>query len=180
VKFLEGAWMVVFALGGLILLFRKVRSHYYATTRELSLADYEKPGEIRHTAVVPVPPSMNKAVMRAVEYARSISKDTIAVNVNVDNLDRKELQEKWQAWAPEVPLVVLESPYRAIHRPLLRFIDELEGWRDDDLITVVIPESVSKRWWHHLLHNQTSLFLKAALFFKPKIIVTSIPYHLRK
>ncbi|OFV86349.1 MAG: hypothetical protein A3B65_02550 [Acidobacteria bacterium RIFCSPHIGHO2_02_FULL_67_57] len=180
VKFLEGAWMVVFALGGLILLFRKVRSHYYATTRELSLADYEKPGEIRHTAVVPVPPSMNKAVMRAVEYARSISKDTIAVNVNVDNLDRKELQEKWQAWAPDVPLVVLDSPYRAIHRPLLRFIDELEGWRDDDLITVVIPESVSKRWWHHLLHNQTSLFLKAALFFKPKIIVTSIPYHLRK
>lgn len=180
VKFGEGAWMVIFALAALILLFRKVRSHYYATTRELSLADYEKPGEIRHTAVVPVPPSMNKAVMRAVEYARSISKDTIAVNVNVEGLDRQELQEKWQTWAPDVPLVVLDSPYRAIHRPLLRFIDELEGWRDDDLITVVIPESVGKRWWHHLLHNQTSLFLKAALFFKPKIIVTSIPYHLRK
>ncbi len=180
VKFREGAWMVLFALAALVLLFRKVRSHYAATTRELSLADYEKPGEIRHTALVPVPPGMNKAVMRAIEYARSISKDTIAVNVNVDNLDRQELQEKWQGWAPDVPLVVLESPYRAIHKPLLRFIDELEGWRDDDLITVVIPESVSNRWWHHLLHNQTSLFLKAALFFKPKIIVTSIPYHLRK
>jgi len=180
VKFKDGAWMVVVAIAALMVLFRKVRSHYYATTRELSLADYEKPGEIRHTAVVPAPPGMNKAVMRAIEYARSISKDTIAVNVNVDNLDRQELQEKWQAWAPEVPLVVLDSPYRAIHRPLLRFIDELEGWRDDDLITVVLAESVSKRWWHHLLHNQTSLFLKAALFFKPKIIVTSIPYHLRK
>jgi len=180
VKFKHGAWMVIFAIAALMALFRKVRSHYYATTRELSLADYEKPGEIRHTAVVPVPSSMNKAVMRAVEYARSISKDTIAVNVNVDNLDRQEMQEKWQTWAPDVPLVVLDSPYRAIHRPLLRFIDELEGWRDDDLITVVIPESVGKRWWHHLLHNQTSLFLKAALFFKPKIIVTSIPYHLRK
>lgn len=179
VKFMHGAYLVVFALAALILLFRKIRNHYYVVTREMSLTDYEKPAELRHTALVPVA-GMNKMVLRAIEYARSISKDVIAVTVNTDNQDRAELLERWQAWAPDVPLVILESPYRAIYRPLLRFIDELEGWRDDDVITVVMPEFVSKRWWHHLLHNQTSLFLKAALFFKPKIIVTSIPYHLRK
>lgn len=179
VKFRQGAWLVVVALAALMLLFRKIRDHYFVATRELSLADYEKPAELRHTAVVPVA-GMNKMVLGAIEYARSISKDVIAVTVNVDNLDREELLEKWQAWAPDVPLVILESPYRAIHRPLLTFIDELEGWRDDDVITVVIPEFITKRWWHHLLHNQTSLFLKAALLFKPKIVVTSVPHHMRK
>ena len=180
VKFTHGAWLIIVAIPMLVLACRSIRRHYYDASRELSLADYEKPAEIRHTAVIPVPDAPNKMVLRAFEYARSISKDVLAVHVNVGDLDREELREKWQAWAPDVPLVVLDSPYRAIHRPLLRFIDELEGWRDDDLITVVIPESVGKRWWHHLMHNQTSLFLKAALFFKPKIIVTSIPYHLRK
>ena len=179
VKFTHGAWVVIAVIPLVVLASRRVRQHYFLAARELSLADYEKPAELRHTALVPVA-GMNKMVLRAVEYARSISKDVIAVTVNTDNQDRAGLLEKWQAWAPDVPLIILESPYRAIHGPLLRFIDELEGWRDDDVITVVMPEFVSKRWWHHLLHNQTSLFLKAALFFKPKIIVTSIPYHLRK
>jgi len=160
-------------------VFRKIRQHYFIVGRELSLAGYEKPQEIKHTAVVPVA-GMNKMVLSAIEYARSISKDVIAVTVNVDNLDREKLLEEWHSWVPDVPLVVLDSPYRALHRPLLRFIDEAENWRGDDVVTVVIPEFVTKAWWHHFLHNQTTLFLKAALLFKPRIIVTSVPHHLRR
>ncbi|MFQ5724019.1 MAG: APC family permease [Terriglobia bacterium] len=179
VKFTHGAWLILAGIPALVFVCWRVRRHYFTVRRDLSLADYQKAEPLRHTAVVPVA-GMNRMVLGAVEYARSISQDVVAVTVNVDNADRDDLLEKWQAWAPDVPLVILDSPYRAIHRPLLRFIDELEGWRDDDVITVVIPEFVTKRWWHQVLHNQTSLFLKAALLFKPKIIVTSVPHHLAK
>jgi len=179
VKFSQGAWLILVSIPLLVIACRAVRQHYYMTVRELSLADYEKPKEIRHTAIIPVA-GMNKMVLAAVEYARSISRDVIAVTVNLDNEDREKLLEEWQARVPDVPLVILESPYRAIHRPLLRFIDEVESWRGDDVVTVVIPEFVTKSWWHHFLHNQTTLFLKAALLFKPRIIVTSVPYHMQR
>ncbi len=179
VKFIHGAWLILLAIPLLVLACWRVRRHYFTVKQGLSLAGYQKPEPLRHTAVVPVA-GMNKMVLGAIEYAKSISNDVVAVTINIDNADRDGLLEKWQLWVPDVPLVVLESPYRAIHRPLLRFIDELEGWRDDDVITVVIPEFVTRRWWHQFLHNQTTLFLKAALLFKPKIIVTSVPHHLAK
>jgi len=179
VKFTHGAFIIVAAIPLLALACRRVRQHYFTEKRELSLADYEKPKELRHTAVVPVG-RMNKIVLSAIEYARSISKDVIAVQVNVEDEDPDQMLELWHAWAPDIPLIILESPYRSIQGPLLRFIDEVEGWRDNDVVTVVIPESVPKVWWHQLLHNQTSLFLKGALLFKPNIIVTSVPHHMQK
>ncbi len=180
VKFRQGAWIILLATPLLVLACRRVRDHYYAVGRELSLADYEKPEELRHTAVVPVPGSPNKMVLAAIEYARSISKDVIAIHINRDGVDREELQQQWHAWAPDVPLVVLDSPYRAITKPLMRFIDEIHNWRDEDVVTVVIPEFVTSRWWHHFLHNQTTAFLKVALLFKPHVVVTSVPHHLRR
>ncbi|HXE76179.1 MAG TPA: APC family permease [Candidatus Xenobia bacterium] len=179
VKFKEGAWMVIVALAAIMFMFRRIRNHYFVVTRELSLMDYQKPEELRHTAVVPVA-GINKMVLAAIEYARSISKDVIAVHVNRDGEHPEELQQQWHSWAPDVPLVILESPYRSIRGPLLRFIDEVRSWRDEDVVTVVIPEFVSNRWWHHFLHNQTTAFLKVALLFKPHIIVTSVPHHLRR
>jgi len=172
--------MVVFALGAVILFFRKVRNHYYEVQREVSLADYEKPEQRRHLAVVPVA-GINRIVLPAIEYARSIAPDVVAVTVNIDNQDRERLVERWSQWVPDVPLVVLESPYRSIHRPLIRLIKEISNWRGgEDLVTVVIPEYVPARWWHFFLHNQTSLILKASLLFAPRVIVTSIPHQLRR
>jgi len=179
VKFREGAWMVVIALAALMYMFRRIRNHYFVVTRELSLTDYQKPEELRHTAVVPVA-GINKMVLAAIEYARSISKDVVAVHINRDGEHPDELRQQWHSWAPDVPLIILESPYRSIRGPLLRFIDEVHSWRDEDVVTVVIPEFVSNRWWHHLLHNQTTAFLKVALLFKPHIVVTSVPHHLRR
>ena len=179
VKFRPGAWIIIAAIPIFVLVCWRIRRHYFTVGRDLSLADYEKPGELLHTAVVPVA-GMNKMVLSAVEYARSISKDVIAVTVNVGGDEQEDMEERWEAWVPDVPLVVLNSPYRAIHRPLLRFIDEVEAWRDDDVVTVVIPEFVPSRWWHQLMHNQTTLFIKAALLFKPNIVVTSVPHHLRQ
>jgi len=179
VKFLEGAWVIAVAIPLMVWICLRMRRHYFQVGLEMSLTDYEKPRDIRHTAVVPVA-GMNRMVLAAIEYARSISKDVIAVTVNVDQADREKLEQQWEEWAPDVPLVVLDSPYRSIHRPLLLFIQEVESWKENDVVTVVIPEFVARRWWHQFLHNQTSLLLQAALLFQPGIVVVSVRQHLRR
>ena len=113
-------------------------------------------------------------------YARSLSRDVIAVQVNVDGEDPQKLTAQWGNWVEDVPLVVLNSPYRSILRPLLQFIEEVEHFREDDIVTVLMPEFVPAHWWQRLLHNQNGLILRGALSFKPNVVVTSVRRHLRK
>jgi hypothetical protein len=119
--------------------------------------------------------------MHALEYARSIAPGHVtAVYVDLDEQATRSLREKWTRFAGDIELVVLASPYRALTRPLLRYIDRVERDHKDDLVTIVLPEFVPARWWQHLLHNQSSLTLKAALLFKEGVIVTNVPYHLKQ
>ncbi len=180
VKFRHGAWIVMLAIPLLVLVFRKTREHYFMSSQLLSLASFEPVRVARHTVIVPVAPVPNKVVLTAVEYARSISNDVIAVTVNIEGRDRGEIVTGWRRYVAEVPLIVLESPYRSVVQPLLRFIDEVNDLRPEDKVTVLLPEFVPARWWHMLLHNQTSLQLKGALLFRQGIVVTSVPHHLRE
>jgi len=179
VKFVHGAWVVLLAIPFLVYLFRLTRQHYFQVTTELSLSSYDKPRVARHTVIVPVPASPNRVVLAAVEYAKSVSQDVMAVHVSTDGHQRADILARWKKFVDDVPLIVLDSPYRSVLRPMLRFIDEIEDLRPDDEITVLLPEFVPDRWWHGLLHNQTSLQLKGALLFRPGIVVTSVPYHFR-
>ena len=99
--------------------------------------------------------------------------------VDFDEEATRKLREKWDQWGSGINLVVLKSPYGSLVRPLLRYIDRIERQHDDDFVTVVLPEFVPARWWHQLLHNQSSLLLKGSLLFKKGVIVTSVPYHLQ-
>jgi hypothetical protein len=118
--------------------------------------------------------------MNALQYAKSISPDNVtAVYVDFDEEATAKLRERWDSLNLAIKLVVLPSPYRELTRPLLRYIYRIDRQRDDDVVTVVLPEFVPKRWWQHLLHNQSSLLLKGALLFKEGIIVTNVPYHLK-
>lgn len=179
VKFVHGAWFVLIATPAFVWLFLRIRRHYFQVTTDLSVASYDRMRELKHTVVVPIA-GINVVSLGAIEYARSISKDVIAVQVNVDDADRDKLVEQWEHWVTDVPLVVLNSPYRSILRPLLKFIDEVEDFRDDDVVTVLLPEFVPAHWWQQLLHNQNGLILRGALMFKPKVVVTSVRRHLRK
>jgi hypothetical protein len=102
-----------------------------------------------------------------------------AVYVDFDEEATTKLKERWEKLNLDVRLVVLPSPYRELTRPLLRYINRVDRLRDDDVITVVLPEFVPRKWWQHLLHNQSSLLLKGALLFKEGVIVTNVPYHLK-
>jgi hypothetical protein len=179
-KFIHGAWLVVVMIPLLVVMFHAIHRHYLAVARQLSLEAIDDTLEpMRHTVIVPVS-GIHRGVVAALRYAKSIAPGNVrAVYVDFDEEATDKLRERWQRLNFGVELVVLASPYRELTRPLLRYINRIACKNGDDVVTVVIPEFVPARWWQHLLHNQSSLLLKAALLFKNRIIVTNIPYHLK-
>ena len=134
---------------------------------------------IEHLVIIPIA-AMNQVTLRTIAYARSITKNVVGVHVASDEEAEEvaELEQQWKEWVADVPLVVVESPYRSLTRPLLAYIDALHRQQADRVLTVVLPEFVPAHWWEHLLHNQTALRLKGALLGRPGIVVISVPYHL--
>src|SRR6185437_14782685 len=122
----------------------------------------------------------NVVALQSLAMARAISPAVIAVHVCDDEAHIAALRAKWQIWGEHVPLTILESPYRAFVRPLLSYIDAIDRQRSDATLVVVLPELVATRWWHHLLHNQTALRLKASLLFRPGTVVVNVPHHIRR
>lgn len=179
-KFMHGAWIVVVVIPLLVLLFRAIHGHYLDVAKQLSMDGLEQLHPLRHSVVVPIS-GLHRGVIAALEYAKSISRDNnlTAVYVDFDEEATTKLREKWERWNTGVQLVVLPSPYRELTRPLLKYIKQLERQEHDDVVTVVLPEFIPAKWWQHILHNQSSLLLKAALLFKQDVIVTSVPYHLK-
>ena len=98
--------------------------------------------------------------------------------LDVDPVATEQLKSEWSKWGDGVPLVVLQSPYRSLMEPLLDYIEQVDRESPDDYVTVVLPEFVPARWWHHLFHNQRALLIKGALLFRRNTVVTSVPFHL--
>jgi amino acid transporter len=178
-KFIHGAWIVVVLIPLLVTMFRAIRRHYLDMARQLSTEGVEGLRPLRHEVIVPIS-GIHRGVIRALEYAKAISSEHVtALYINIDEEATNKLREKWHQLGGGVELVVLASPYRSLVGPLLRYLDRRMKVHPDQMITVVLPEFIPSRWWQHLLHNQTSLMLKGALLFKPDIVVTSVPYHLK-
>jgi amino acid transporter len=175
----EGAWIILLLIPVCVLFFRVTKRHYDVVAAQLSLKNWvsEAPRR-RNTVLVPIS-GVHRAVIQALEYASTLSPDVRAVYVNVDPLTTDHLRRDWEQWGHGVPLVVLDSPYRSLMEPFLEFMEQLDAERPDDFVTVVLPEFVPARWWHHLFHNQRALLIKGALLFKPNVVVTSVPFHLR-
>ncbi|MBI3620879.1 MAG: APC family permease [Nitrospirae bacterium] len=178
-KFVHGAWVVLVVIPLLVWLFVTIHRHYRDVDWQLKISPDAPLGALNHTVVVPIP-GITKPVFNALQYARSLSPRVRAVYVSLDDQETKQFQALWMQWNPGIELVVLEAPYRAIVGPLLEYLTIVEGERHDDLVTVVLPEFVPRRWWHHFLHNQTALLLKGALLFRKNIVVIDVPYHLHQ
>src|SRR5581483_4586457 len=168
-----GAWLVILILPALVWLFRAIRRHYLEVDARALLPAVPEPAPpIKHVVVVPVA-KLNRPTVVALRYARSLSPHVTAVHIASD-LDRSDdLERSWKTWGEGMPLVVIESPYRSLTRPLLQFLGELKRVEGADLVTVVLPEFVPDSWWQHLLHGQSAQFLKLALLFRPGFVVTS-------
>jgi amino acid transporter len=183
-KFLEGAWIVVVLIPLLVLMFMAISRHYQMVERERIIDIPIHPQDIRHRVIVPIA-GLDRAAKQSLAYARSITKHVIAVHVAIDEDDANNVREAWERWQShldeddETQLIIIESPYRSLSRPLLAYIDTVHELFPADTVTVILPEFVVAHWWEHLLHNQTALRLKASLLFRPGIVVTSVPQHLR-
>jgi amino acid transporter len=176
-KFSHGAWIICIVIPLLILVMRGIHKHYQRAAAELAVSTPLDPNDIHHTVIVPVS-QLNRVARQTLAYARSISDNVTAVHVSDNSEELDEFQRKWEQIGTDIPLILIESPYRALIGPLMSYLDEVEKQRPGDTITVVLPEFVAHHMWEHILHNQTALRLKAALLFRPGTVVTSVPYHL--
>jgi amino acid transporter len=177
-KFTEGAWIPALVIPLLVLLFNGIRHHYATVERALRVEPGIKPPEIQHTVVVLVGPKVHLGVIQSLAYAKSIHPDFLhAVSIAYDPEQADRLREQWERFDFDVPLDMVDSPYREINEPLLEYLDQLDRRSSSDVVTVIIPELVVHRWWQQLLHNQTALWLKVRLLFREGTVVTSVPSH---
>jgi hypothetical protein len=176
-KAAEGAWIIIVMIPVLVTIFEITRRHYDRVASELTLRGFEAEPVGRHVALVPIG-GIQRAVVKALQYARTLSSDVRAVYVNIDPAATDAIRKQWPQWGQGVELVVLESPYRSLMEPLLEYIEQVQHQDPNGYVTVILPEFVPRRLWQHLLHNQHALLIKGALLFKPNVVVTSVPFHL--
>ena len=176
-KFGEGAWMVIVVAPVLVGLFLAVNTHYRAVVKQLSFRSDVRPTGTRPMVLVPVA-SINVVTQQALAFAQDIGNRVVAVHVSADPAEAEALRAEWQKAIGDVPLVIIESPYRLLLPPLLAYVDALRESHPSDGLVVMLPEFVPKHWWENILHNQTALRLKAALLYRPGVVVASFPFHL--
>jgi len=176
-KAFEGAWIVIVMIPTLVAVFEVTRRHYDHVAAELTLHAWSPEPVEHNTVVIPIG-GLQKAVVQALRYGRTLAADVRAVYVDIDPVATEGLRHQWNRWSQGVELVILESPFRSLMEPLLEYIDQVQHADPCGYVTVILPEFVPRRLWHHLLHNQHALLIKGALLFKPRVIVTSVPFHL--
>jgi len=129
--------------------------------------------------IVPIP-SINRAVVQAVNVGRSIAPDVRAVLISDEPEEAAAIREQWERQVPDVPLVIVESPYRALVGPLLAYLQVLDetwpGEKEYPVTFVVIPEYVARHWWERILYNQSANRLRRALIGRPHTVVVNVPY----
>lgn len=177
-KFVAGAWIAIAAMAAIFALMTAIHRHYARVAEELRSQEQHSVLPSRNHAIVLVS-KLHLPTLRALAYARATRPDVLeAVTVNVDSSDTKVLFDQWDAEDFDIPLKVIESPYREITRPVLDYVRRVRSDNPRDVVTVFIPEYVVGRWWEQLLHNQSALRLKGRLLFQPGVMVTSVPWQL--
>ncbi|MCU0505181.1 MAG: APC family permease [Chloroflexi bacterium] len=180
-KFPRGAWIVLIAVPAFTVLMLLIRRQYGSQAAELSIDEavvIASPHRARRI-VVPVN-GINRAVVNALNLGRVLGDDIRAVYVTDDEHDGEAMRARWERQLPGVPLVIVESPYRALVGPLVAYLDVLDqAWPPDaevPITIVVLPEYVARRWWDRILYNQQARRLKAALVGREHTVVADVPY----
>ena len=138
----------------------------------------ESPTEIRHLVIVPLA-GLDLPSVRALAYAVSLRQPVLVLHLSPTQEEARRYRDYWHTWGDHLPLAVVVSPHRAIVAPLVNYIAALHYQRPGLTLTVILPEIVVCHWWHRLLHNQTAPRLRRGLRPLPKIVITSIPFHLQ-
>ena len=186
-KFLTGAWIVILIIPIIMLIFFMIKRHYVAVATQLHFSPEEletldlSRDTYRNHVIVPID-TINRASVRALRYAKTISNNAIAFNVAINEESAQKIKERWEGLHTDIPLIVKYSPYRKIHEPLIDFIASYSehSYSSGDMITVILPQFSVKTWWHIFLHNQTRFFIEHDLLKNEHIVVSIMPLHLKR
>ena len=174
----HGAWLAVAAMIVLFFVMRGINRYYVRVTAEVT-PDETPPTLPASVHAVVLVSRLHKPALKALAFARATRPDVLeAVTMTTDEQETRELLAAWEQRGIEVPLKVLEAPYRDLLRPLMDYIQRLRRDKPRAVIAVYVPEYVTHRWWQNLLHNQSALRFKARLLFTPGVVMVSVPYHL--
>jgi hypothetical protein len=183
-KFVEGAWISLLLIPLLVGIFLPIRAHYRELARQLSLQGsspaLQKFAPIR--AVVPIS-GVHRGVVDAINFARAITKNVTAAYIELEPGSGEKVQQEWARSWPDVPLVIIPSPYRSVIGPLLDYLDLIDTrYNDGQAAVVVLPEFIPAKWWQSLLHNQTAWLIKVALLYRRRRkgfqrVIIDVPYH---
>lgn len=187
-KFMDGAWITLLLVPGLLAVMTAVRRQYHQVGMSIgSQSPLELTGFQAPLVVVPLD-HWSKIAKRALTFALTVSPD-----VTVLHIDSGEhtvyLRQEWSAFVEQPvmqlgmaapKLVVLPSPYRFVITPIVDYVLDLAQKNPSRQVAVVIPEVVERHWYYHMLHNQRATALKSMLYFKGngRIIVVNVPWYI--
>jgi amino acid transporter len=180
-KFVDGAYLVVILVPTLVAMMLFINRQYSRSARELAVKPYLVVGRtLREERVVVPIAGINRAVIQAINVGRSIDEDVRAVYISEDPGEAAAVRRQFERQIPGIPLVVVESPYRALAGPLLAYLDVLDSaWPSGKaypITFIVIPEYVARSWWERLLYNQSAKRLRSILLGRPHTVVVNVPY----
>jgi amino acid transporter len=178
-KFALGAWMVLAILPVIVFLMWQVHQHYRRIEDELTIPRTTRVvlGQRRARIIVPVS-RIDRSALEALSLATGLIGEVSAVHISFDDEGAAAFKERWARLGTGVPLEVIVSPYRAITRPFLKYLDAIDDGDPARPVIVVLAEFVPHHWWETFLHNQTALRLKLDLFARRNTAVVDVPHHL--
>ena len=177
-KFGEGAWIVLVLVTATSFGLLGIRKRYAEIAEQLAIRGQSHASTSRQTAILLVP-RVHRGILSALDYARSLHADVRGLHVTLDRTKVPQLMQDWEANANEVPLVVIESPYRSLIEPTLDYIDQMLEEDPNRVITVIVAEAVATRWHHRLLQENVAQQLKRALGKRRGVVVSNARYFLR-
>ncbi|WP_410983515.1 APC family permease [Bacillus cereus] len=175
-------WSVLVFLPIIVFIFHRIHNHYVAVGEQLRIDCTNLPKKMTGNVVIVPVAGITKVVEQSINYAETIGDQVIAVYVAFDKESEIRMQEKWKEWQPNIRLVTFVSSYRSLMRPIAKLITIIQHKAEEKnhFVTVLIPQFITKKRWHNVLHNQSSVLLRVYLLYKQNVIVTTAPYRFQK
>ena len=176
-KFALGAWLIIVIIPVLVGAMLFIHRQYERRRLEVHVRPEAIIGSAlrRQHVIIPVP-EVTRDVVQAVKFGRSMSHDVTAVHVT-DDVDRgEEIRSRFERQVPGIPFVIVESPYRQLVRPLIRYLEFTAGRIADDILVVLLPEYVPRHWWEKYLYNENARRIRGALLGRRNILIADVPY----
>jgi amino acid transporter len=178
-KFAEGAWIVIILIPIICFGFIAVHNRYKSIGEQLKVDEVKLPTQTGEHVTLFLVPRVHQGILSALTYARQLKGELQGVHVQINDKSLYEVQRLWNRYAPDVPMVVVPSPYRSLIQPVADYVDHLLAERPNLLITVIVAEAVSNKWYQRLLSENVAHQLKVTLATRRGVVVANPRYFLQ-